>query len=256
MITENASFKEIQYAFTAHVRDPDNVRAPNGIEDRRMAIYRRLLYRNVERFITNAFPVLHKLYSHENWHKMIRHFFASHQSVTPYFKDIPREFLTYLQKEREPQPEDPVFIKELAHYEWLEIYLAFADIEVDIVNVDPLGNMMTAVPVLSPLAQMHSYSFPVHKIKPDFQPTEPDEQPVFLMVYRNRQDKVGFMELNPIAAMLVGLIEKEGAKTGQQLLDEIVATLQYPNPKAVYRGGEQVLKQLQAKDILLGTRPC
>jgi len=64
------------------------------------------------------------------------------------------------------------------------------------------------------------------------------------------------MELNSIAAMMIGLIEKEGAKTGRQLLDEIVATMHNPHPNSVYQGVETALQLLQAKDILLGTRFC
>lgn len=253
MTTENTAFKNIQYEFAAHLRDPDHACAPNGIEDRRMEIYRGLFYRNIQTFVANAFPVLRKLYNDENWHKMVRDFFANHQSTSPYFKDISREFLTYLQQEREPHAEDPIFIKELAHYEWIEIYLTFSDIEPDLSTINPKGDLLKGVPVLSPLAQMYSYQYPVHKIKPSFQPEQESEQPTFLMIYRNKKDQVGFMELNPIAAMLVELINSEYLKTGQQLLDEVVATLQHPNSDAVYKGGAQTFKRLYTNDILLGT---
>ncbi len=252
--SENAAFKKIQYEFTAHLRDPDHATAPSDIEDRRMEIYRGLFYRNIQNFIANAFPVLRKLYNDEDWHRMVRDFFANHQSTTPYFKDISREFLGYLQYERKLQPEDPVFIKELAHYEWIEIDLSFSTLELDESNVDLNGDLVKGIPVLSTLAQIHTYNYPVHKIKPSFQPKQASEQPTFLIIYRDRQDKVGFMELNPITAMLVGLIESENDKTGQELLDEIVKQINHPNPELVYKGGEQALKQLRANDILLGTR--
>ena len=151
MTRENATFKKVQYDFTAHLRNPEQNAAPADIEDRRMEIYRGLFYRNVKNFIDNAFPVLHKLYSDHDWHKMVRDFFANHQSVSPYFKDISLEFLSYLQNERELQAKDPVFIKELAHYEWLEIYLTFSDIEPDLSNIDPSGNLLTGIPVISRL---------------------------------------------------------------------------------------------------------
>ena len=37
-----------QYALTAHIRDPENQPAPAGIEDRRMGIYRDLIFCNVD----------------------------------------------------------------------------------------------------------------------------------------------------------------------------------------------------------------
>ena len=254
MTSESTEFKKIQYEFTAHLRDPDHANAPTDIEDRRMEIYRGLFYRNIQNFIANAFPVLRKLYNDENWHRMVRDFFANHQSTTPYFKDISKEFLSYLLNEREPQAEDPIFTNELAHYEWIEIDLSFSELEPDRTNIDPHGDLIKGIPILSPLAQMHTYNYPVHKIKPSYRPSQPDEQPTFLIIYRDLQDKVGFMELNPITAMLVGLIESNGNLTGQQLLEEIVTTMQHPNPEIVFKGGEQTLKQLRANDILLGTK--
>ncbi len=254
MTSENLSFKKIQYDFTAHLRDPELAAPPSDIEDRRMEIYRGLFYRNVKNFIDKAFPVLRKLYNDENWHKMVRDFFANHQSISPYFKDISLEFLTYLQNERESQTEDPAFIKELAHYEWLEIKITFSDIEPDLSIIDKHGYLLTGIPVLSPLAQMHGYHFPVHKIKPSFQPEIPSEQVHFLMVHRDLQDKVSFTELNPITAMLVEMLEKDNSRTGQECLDEIIKQINHPNPDSVYKGGEQTLKQLRTKDIILGTK--
>ena len=181
-------------------------------------------------------------------------FFAHHQSESPYFKDISKEFLDYIQNEREPRPEDPAFIQELAHYEWLEIYLTFIDIEPDLTNVDTAGDLLNGIPVLSPLVQVHSYSFPVHKLKPGFKPTQADEKPNFLMVHRDKQDKVSFLELNPITAMLINMISETNTKTGQELLDDIVDQTNPPNPETVYTGGIQTLKLLRTKEIVLGIR--
>ena len=41
-------FQQTQYAFAAHLRDPDANPAPPDIEDRRMKIYRELVYNNIE----------------------------------------------------------------------------------------------------------------------------------------------------------------------------------------------------------------
>jgi len=86
------NFKDIQYAFTRHIRDPENEPAPNDIEDRRMEIYRDLLYRNVESFMANSFPVLRKIIPDDKWHEMIRDYFKRHQSHTPLF---PKTSISY-----------------------------------------------------------------------------------------------------------------------------------------------------------------
>ena len=56
-----ANLKEIQFAFTAHLRDPENNPAPDAIEDRRMGIYRDLFYNNVEGFLSKGFPVIRSI---------------------------------------------------------------------------------------------------------------------------------------------------------------------------------------------------
>ena len=73
----DTKLKKVQYEFAANLRDPKRNKTPADIEDRRMEIYRDLFYRNVEGFISNSFPVLRKLYSDDDWHKMVRDFFPS-----------------------------------------------------------------------------------------------------------------------------------------------------------------------------------
>ena len=41
-MAEHRDFQDMQYAFAAHLRDPAHAPAPEGIEDRRLAVYRSL----------------------------------------------------------------------------------------------------------------------------------------------------------------------------------------------------------------------
>ena len=59
------AFQKLQYAFAAHIRDPEHRAAPAGIEDRRMGIYRELFYNNIEDFLATAFPVIRALTADE-----------------------------------------------------------------------------------------------------------------------------------------------------------------------------------------------
>ena len=253
MASPKYKFQEVQYEFTAHLRDPDQHAAPDAIEDRRMEIYRGLLYRNVEGFVSRGFPVARKLYDDDAWHKMVRHFYANHQSHSPYFRDIVGEFLAYLQEEREPQPEDPAFLVELAHYEWLEVFLNNMDAVIDWDNIDADGDVMRGVPVLSPFMRLNQYQYPVHQIRVEFQPEQPSEQPTFLLVYRNLKDKVGFMEVNPMTARLISLIEEHPEKTGEQILQGLVKEIPSIKAEVIMHGGHKTLLDLRRREILLGT---
>ena len=250
---DQPSFVRRQYEFSAHIRNPDKHPRPADVEDRRMAIYRNLFYNNIEGFVSGGFPVLRKLYEDAEWHRMVRDFFANHRSHTPFFVEIAQEFLHYLQDERIPQPEDPPFLTELAHYEWVELALSVSDESPDWEIIDAKGDPMSGRPALSPLAWLLSYQYPVHKIGPEFIPDTAGDQPTYLMVYRDAQDEVGFMELNPVTARLIALIQENPQQTGEQLLNSIAEALRHPNPELVIEGGRQIFLQLKNTDIVLGT---
>ena len=246
------AFQKLQYDFAAHIRDPANAPAPDNIEDRRMAIYRDLFYNNVEGFLARSFPVIRKLYSDERWHAMARDFFSRHQSHSPYFLEIPKEFLEFLDSERNLS-QDPPFLSELAHYEWAELAVSILEDDPNLVAANRDGNLLEGVPVLSPTAWSLAYQFPVHQIKPDFQPSDPGDVPTFVIVYRDCQDKVGFMEINPVTARLIELLQ-DTDNTGRELLTQIASEINHPNPETVISGGLDILKNLHQYDIVLGTR--
>jgi uncharacterized protein len=246
-------FKQRQYEFTAHLRDPDNAPAPAGIEERRMKIYRELLYNNVEGFLCNGFPVIRSIYSDANWHAMVRDFFARHKSRSPYFLEIAQEFLDYLQHEREPHAEDPAGLLELAHYEWVELALSVADESIDMSHIDPNGDLLDGHPVLSDLAWPLVYSYPVHEMGPDCLPETAPAQPTFLVVYRNRNDDIKFMALNPVTARLLDLLLQDETISGRRAIEQIITEMEHRNPELVLQGGSEALAELQAHGIILGT---
>lgn len=251
---ELPGFQKVQYAFSAHVREPEQHPRPSDVEDRRMEVYRDLFYRNIEGFLSGGFPVLREIHSDENWHAMVRDFFHRHQSATPYFPEIGQEFLAYLQNERGEREEDYPFLLELAHYEWAEVALDVADVDLDTEAVDPDGDLLAGCPAISPLAWPLSYRFPVHRISADFLPEEPDEQPTHLIVYRDRDDVVRFMESNPATLHLLQAIEQHPAQTGRELLEAAAEEMQHPDPDVVVRGGLETLQRLHDADVILGTR--
>ena len=248
------AFKKHQYEFTAHIRDPEKNKMPDGIEDRRMGIYRELLFNNIEGFISSGFPVIRDIYNDENWQKMVRDFFANHESHSPYFLEISQEFLAYLENERQPQDEDPAGLLELAHYEWVEMALHVSDDEIDMDCINANGDLLTRRPVFSPLAWPLVYQFPVHTMGPDNLPEEAPEHPTYLVVYRDRKDKVRFLEINPVTARLISLLQDNENFTGTDAIEHIAKEMNHPNPEIVNQGGKAALEELQQHGIILGTQ--
>jgi len=244
-------FQQIQYAFTAHIREPDKIKKPDDVSTRRMAIYNELLFNNVRGFLETSFPVLHSIYDKDNWTRLAQAFFAHHHSTSPYFVDIPKEFIDFLQTSYQLQDSDPDFLLEFAHYEWIELVLSISKAEVDNSLIDPQGDLLSATPSLSPLAQCLNYSWPVHQISKNNLPTSP--QASSIIVYRDHEDKVQFIEANPVLARLFELLESNDERhTGQALLAQIGDELQHPDPQVVIQGGLQMLQKLHDLGIVLG----
>ena len=248
------AFIKTQFEFTAHIRDPENRQLPFGIEDRRMKIYRELFYNNIEGFVSSTFPVLKAIYTTENWHKMVRDFFIKHRCQTPYFLEISQEFLAYLQNEREHHAEDPDFLLELAHYEWLELALMISDESTDIKNINPNDDLLENHPVISPLAWSLAYQYPVHKIGPENIPDSKPESPSYIIVYRDRSDNIEFMEVNPVTARLIQLFNENDNLSGLKALEQIADELKSNDQEMIIQKGHEALQELQQHGILLGTR--
>jgi len=219
-----------------------------------MAIYRELFYNNVEGFLSNTFPVLRAIYNDSNWHAMVRDYFSHHQSQTPLFLEIPRDFPAGLEGSRRKQAGDPPFLYELAHYEWVELALSVSEESCERDDVDPQGDLLAGIPVMSPLAWHLSYHFPVHEISPDNQPTLPDDSDTHLVVYRDRNDDMGFMLINPVSKRLLELVDADNNESGEQLLNRIAQEMSHPQPEVVVNAGMDILKELAEKDIILGTK--
>lgn len=251
------AFQQLQRDFAAHLRDPQNNAPPPGIEDRRLQIYRELFYNNIEDFLAHAFPVLRRISDDAAWHARVRDFFARHRARQPQFHQVAEEFLRFLDEVRGEHPDDPPFLRELCHYEWVELALSVSELELPAPEAGGgLGpeDLLAGRPLLSPLAWMLAYEYPVHRIGPDFQPETPPTAPTYLIVYRNRQDAVKFMEVNAVTARLVQLLEEEGDASGHALLQRIATELRHPDPPAVIDAGAAILLDLQARDIVLGVR--
>ena len=254
-MAEIPDFQQKQFAFAAHIRDPEQVPAPAGVEDRRMAIYRELFFNNIRNLLSNMFPVLKKLLAEEKWHDLIRQFMRRHRAQTPYFLQLPQEFLDFLQNEYTLQDDDYPFLIELAHYEYIELALSISEDANDMAGIDPDGDLLVNVPVRSALSWVYAYQYPVHRISSDYLPEEPAEQPVYLSVYRKDDDQVGFLELNPVTAKLLEkLADNPAQKTGEELLRVLADEINYGDVDALIRHGAAALEEMRQLEIVIGSK--
>jgi len=253
-VASRPEFQQKQYAFAAHIRDPENNPAPSGVEDRRMAIYRELFFNNLHSLLGSTFPVIKKLHKPDKFRSLIRAFMVQHEAQTPYFLEIPQEFLTFLQDEYELQDDDFPFLIELAHYEWVELALSVSEEVNDTTKVDPDGDLLEGIPVRSVLAWTYAYQYPVHRISKDYQPTQAGEALTFLVVCRKANDDMDFLELNPVTARLLELIEANEQDTGRELLLKLGDEINYPDVEALLQHGAEAMQQMRQVEIIIGTK--
>ncbi|MDA0423636.1 DNA-binding domain-containing protein, partial [Stutzerimonas frequens] len=178
---------------------------------------------------------------------------------SPLFRDLAQAYRDYVEQVRTPQPDDPPFLQELLHYEWVELAL-------DIAEEDPFfdwppvdistDRLLREHPQVSPLAWSLGYQWPVHRISAEFRPDEAPEQPSWLLVYRNRDDRVKFIELNAVSARLLRLLDENPELSGADALKQIAAELPQIPEDSVLQNGLALLQQFLRDDILLGTLPC
>lgn len=246
------SFIRTQHQFTQYIRDPENSPKPTDIEERRMDLYRDFLFTNITGILGDAFPVLKKITTDDKWEALCRDFFAHHPCHSPYFSKVSEEFIQYLQTERLENPQatdDFSFVLELAHYEWAELFVSIAEdiIETDTLISDPLNQVLTVASTAMPLA----YQYPVHKISPDYLPTEPPEQPTYLVVYRNADNQVGFLETNSMTHALLQELAKNTELTSLQILTTLAKQMQHQNTDVVIQGGLSMLNDFISRGIII-----
>lgn len=248
-----SDYREALKQFSGAIRDPEG-QPHSRVEARRMKIYQDLFYNNLNNFLSNNFPVLKSLMPERWWQREVRGFMQHHRCESPLFSEIGREYIDYVSSAQRPTtPEDPPFMAELLHYEWVELALQIAPSP-----ETPTGlseDLLNHHPVMSPLAWVLEYDYPVHQIAPDFQPSQPPEQPTWVLVYRSRDQKVAFMALNAFSARLLALLEQAPEKSGRMLLEQLLEESPGVDPHALMTGGEMLLQQLQDLGVLLGARP-
>jgi hypothetical protein len=206
-----------QAALAAHLRDPAHAPPPPGLEDRRLAIYRELVFSNLESLLGGSFPVASRVLGETAWHALVRAFLRDHRSPTPLFPELPREFVRFLEARAGAGAGDAPWLAELAHYEWIEVALEFAEAD-PLPPATPGADPLVARLAVSPLAWPLAYAWPVHRLREDFLPTEAPPQPTCLLVQRDDAGRVHFHEIGAVAFRLLERIGDTAPATGAQHL--------------------------------------
>ena len=249
MTEPGLAFQRRQQAFADYIRDPRGAAPPAGIEPRRLALYARLVYNNIEGVLARTFSVCHGLVPKAAWHCAVRSFVREHRAESPYFSHIPAEFLACLADR--PLPAGwPPFAHELCHYEWTKLALDLAEDEDCAFDDDEIAEEDALR--LSPLARLLEYEFPVHAIDGDNRPAAPPPESTRLVAWRDRQDRVRFLRVNAATMRLLQAVGQ--GRTAAACLAEVASSMARPPGKeadALLPAGLAMLTRLHRRDIVL-----
>ena len=244
------SFQIYQRDFTAYIRDPGKKRPPDGLKAEAMDVYAEIVFNTIETCISPCFPVCRAILGEQAWTELLRHFFRDHSSSTPVFREIPQEFMQYVQGRS-----DLVLpIRELVHYEWVELAVSTSN-PVMPTLIDGIRDtslpMLDSILFMNPTLQNLTYRFPVHRISPRVWTESLAEEDTRLLVYRDQDFEVKFIEINPITSRMVGCLQQH-RYTANEVLRRMAGELpQLPWEKLV-QFGTGILLELKKQGIVLG----
>jgi len=252
MPTPPEQLAALQKRFSDHIRDPENKPAPEGIEDRRLAIYRRLFQNNLSSLFGKNFPIARKIVPDDRWHQLIRAFMVEHRPTTPLFPEIGREFVRFLAEHPEQYPEWP-WLAELCHWQFLATCVRNDESELADAGADPEGDLLADHPVVNPTLLLAQYQWPVHSIRADRIPESP--RAVILAIFRKPSDKLGRMQINAVTGRLLELLQENPGISGQLCLTKLADEIGHTKPDQLIEHGTDLLESLEKKSLVLGTSP-
>jgi len=238
---QQPDFQKYQREFAAHIRDPRHVSRPKGVPARRMKVYNDLLRNNLEGFLLSCFPVCRKILGKRRWDRLVSAFFRDHACHTPFFRQIPEEFLKYLQAESTVPEDLPEFLPELAHYEWVELELDTSDrdargageVSNDVFALDSTGDPLAGRLIFNPVLRVLAYRWPVHRLSPRFKPSQPPAEATFMLAFRDAEFHVRFILLNVASARLLVLLQENPDLSGHQVVNRLALELGMPSDPLV-----------------------
>ena len=244
-------FQRYQAEFTAHIRNPAAHKKPANVVEERMAVYREAVVNNIFESVSVCFPVCQQVIGKRTWQALIRGFVKNYPAITPIFREIPQQFLSYLDTvNSETIKKLPAYLKPLAHYEWVE--LAVSALETKPIKLSKKTDFLYEKSVLAP-HMLLEYDFAVHKIAKNKKPKQTEK--TYLLVYRNAGFEVKFIELNSMTFNLLKILE-DGNMAGEQVLMSLAEQVNNDGVKieseTILKFVTEILQELANQNAIIG----
>lgn len=174
---------QYQHRFAQAIREG---KAADGLPQERLNVYIRLIRNNIHSFIDRCYTETLQYFDSEEWGSLKEGFVRNARAQTPYFQEIPGEFLQYCQSL--PLSDDLLALMDFEHTQLLA-ETAQTDSQTTHADSDDLAY------TLSPAAFVRRYQYDVTD--------ELQEAETAVLVWRDKEDDVMYQTLDDFDALLL-----------------------------------------------------
>lgn len=204
---------ELQMAFGRAIRDPHEQVLIANVSDRQLSIYRELFWNNFQTVISSAAPVAQAVLPDNSWTELLHTFWRDYRAKTPEYTQLPFEFAEWLRTEAGNWKNSWPWLGDLVTWEIAELAAMFAED-----GTTPMSGV-----ALHPSVQLLAFNWPVHRLSTSWVPESP--LPTFLSCYRTASDGIDFIELTPLSAALLDLIQQNPQQSPTTYTTQLAAML-------------------------------
>ena len=248
------SFSDIQRQFTRYLRDPSRAPLPAGADRRSMDFYARHYRKKLHRFLEGRWPVLAAVLGRDALSDLIDRYVRLPRESLGGKSSFDEAFLHYVEEQCATLGLAP-FVAELANFSMQAAQIFYSPLEIGDDDLEGDGDLLGRVPVFSPWARLLEYNWPVHRINADFFPPTGPAPITRLILYRDRRDHAGWIELNAWAAEIARQVRDNAVgRTGRELLTDSQVRHPFLDRHCLVREGQAILEEFRRRDIVTWVR--
>mgnify|MGYP005838916787 CR=1 FL=1 len=174
-----------------------------GVNEKHVHQYRRLVFNVVEDSLQSAYPLTHNLLTAQEWDGLVNIFFSEHECQSPQVWQMPGELIPFMENTNHPLLEKYVCLKDLLLFEWLEVEVYMME-DLEATPFKTKGDLKNDKLVLNQELKILMLNYPVH-LKNASEITEEDQGQYFACMHRDPES--GRVEFSNLQYPHVELIE-------------------------------------------------
>lgn len=221
---------------------------PEHVAGTRLAVYRTLVRASLREAVTSILPRTAARMG-DRFDEELDAFYAAVGPKTHYLRDVPLELVAWAAGRWEADASLPPFLVDLARHEVAELEVAAS---ADDVRPAVAELVLDRPAVFAEAVRLARYGFAVHQLPLDEDDrSEPEARDVWLLLYRDEEHQLRYLELTPAAAAIVGRML--AGETTEAALRGGAADAGVAFDDALLAGTARLLGDLAERGVLLGS---